>query len=151
MDPDSIPFNALIMGPNQLPQDAVPHEPALLTFSQSVCLHNAHLPNICSQQDPIPFCGERPAFLSHHLPATPRRTLVEKWQVFFLKAPTASLSKDVKLVKLSFSARHGNISVWLLTQQLSSIANAKLFCDNMVAIVLFYTNSAKTTKVIFAG
>ena len=50
-------------------------------------------------------------------------------------------SRDVKgctrkLAKLGFSARHAQISVWVLTQQLSSI-------------VLFYTLSAKTTKAIF--
>ena len=61
-------------------------------------------------------------------------------------------SKDVKgrtgeLVKLGFSARHAGISVWVLTQQLSSIA--KLFRKNVAAIVLFYTPSAKATKGIF--
>jgi len=61
-------------------------------------------------------------------------------------------SKDVKgrtgeLVKLGFSARHSGISVWALTQQLSSIA--KPFRENVAAIVLFYTPSAKTTKAIF--
>jgi len=61
-------------------------------------------------------------------------------------------SKDVKgrtgeLVKLGFSARHSGISVWVLTQQLSSIA--KPFRENVAVIVLFYTPSAKTTKAIF--
>jgi len=37
--------------------------------------------------------------------------------------------------------------VWVLTQQLSSIA--KPFRENVAAIVLFYTPSAKTTKTIF--
>ena len=61
-------------------------------------------------------------------------------------------SKDVKgrtgeLVKLGFSVRHAGISVWVLTQQLSSIA--KPFPKNVAAIVLFYTPSAKTIKAIF--
>ena len=61
-------------------------------------------------------------------------------------------SKDVKgrtgeLVKLGFSARHAGISVWVLTQQLSSFA--KPFRKNVSAIVLFYTPSTKTTKAIF--
>ena len=61
-------------------------------------------------------------------------------------------SKDMKgrtgeLVKLGFSVRHAGISVWVLTQQLSSIA--KPFRENVAAIVLFYTPSAKTTKAIF--
>ena len=61
-------------------------------------------------------------------------------------------SKDMKgqtgeLVKLGFSARLAGISVWVLTQQLSSIA--KPFRENVVAIVLFYTPSTKTMKAIF--
>jgi len=61
-------------------------------------------------------------------------------------------SKDVKgctgkLVKLGFSACHVQISMRVLTQQLSSIA--KPFHENVVASVLFYTPSAKTMKVIF--
>ena len=61
-------------------------------------------------------------------------------------------SKDVKgrtgeLVKLGFSARHAGINVWVLTQQLSSIA--KPFRENVAAIVLFYTPLAKTTNAIF--
>ena len=61
-------------------------------------------------------------------------------------------SKDVKgrrgeLVKLGFSARHSGISVWVLIQQLSSIARP--FREKVAAIVLFYTPSAKTTNAIF--
>ena len=61
-------------------------------------------------------------------------------------------SKDVKgrtgqLVNLGFSARHNWISVWVLTQQITSIA--KPYRDNIAAIVLFYTPSSKTTKAIF--
>ena len=46
-------------------------------------------------------------------------------------------SKHVKgwtaeLVKLGFSARHASISVWVLTQQLSSVA--KPFRENVAAI-----------------
>ena len=61
-------------------------------------------------------------------------------------------SKDIKgrtgeLVKLGSSARHAGISVWVLKQQLSSIA--KPFRENVAAIILFYTPSAKKTKAIF--
>ena len=61
-------------------------------------------------------------------------------------------SKDMKgrtgeLVRLGFSARHEGISVWVVTQQLSSIA--KSFRENVAAIVLFYTPSAGTIKSIF--
>ena len=49
-------------------------------------------------------------------------------------------SKDVKgltgeLVKLNFSMRCAGLSVWVLTQQLSSIV--KPFQENVAAIVLF--------------
>ena len=61
-------------------------------------------------------------------------------------------SKDVKgrtgeLVNLGFSARHIGISVWVLTQKITSIT--AFFRENVAAIVLFYTPSAKTTKAIF--
>ena len=61
-------------------------------------------------------------------------------------------SKDVKgltgqLVNIGFSARHIIISVWLLTQKITSITPS--FRENVVAIVLFYTPLAKTTKAIF--
>ena len=63
-----------------------------------------------------------------------------------------TVSKDVKgrtgqLVNLSFSARHIGISVWVLTQKITNITAS--FWENMAAIVLFYTPSAKTTKAIF--
>ena len=61
-------------------------------------------------------------------------------------------SKDVKgrtgeLVNLAFSARHMGISVWVLTQKMTGITAS--FRENVAAIVLFYTPSAKTTKDIF--
>ena len=61
-------------------------------------------------------------------------------------------SKDVKgrtgeLVNLGFSARHIGISVWVLTQKITSITAS--FRENVAGIVLFYTPSAKTTKAIF--
>ena len=48
---------------------------------------------------------------------------------------------------LGFSARHIGISVWVLTQKITSITPS--FRENVAAIVLFYTPSAKTTKAIF--
>ena len=52
-----------------------------------------------------------------------------------------------ELVNLGFSARHASLSVWVLTQQLSSIT--KSFRENVATIVLFYTRSGKTMKAIF--
>jgi len=61
-------------------------------------------------------------------------------------------SKDVKgrtgeLVNLAFSARHMGISVWVLIKKMTGITAS--FRENVEAIVLFYTPSAKTTKAIF--
>ena len=61
-------------------------------------------------------------------------------------------SKDVKgrtgeLGALGFSARHANISVCVLTQELSNIA--KPFRESVAELVLFYPPSGKTTKAIF--
>ena len=50
--------------------------------------------------------------------------------------------KDVK-----GSTGHAGISVWVLTQQITSIS--KPFCENVAAIVLFYTPSGKSMKAIF--
>jgi len=158
MDPRNIPFNALIVGPtnsgktqffvNQL------FGPFRGKFDYIVLIcptfvHNRTL-NRFAERDPrfYPIICEQ-----HH---------VEYWleQVNFVFEGTNTLiilddcasSKDVKgrtgeLVKLGFSARHSGISVWVLTQQLTSIA--KPFRENVAAIVLFYMPSAKTTKAIF--
>ena len=58
-------------------------------------------------------------------------------------------SKDMKgrsnqLVNLAFSARHIGISVWVTTQQFTSITKPYI-----AANVLFYTPSAKDLKAIF--
>ena len=61
-------------------------------------------------------------------------------------------SRDVKgrtgqLVELAFSARHVGISVWVLAQKITSITAS--YRENVAALVLFYTPSAKTSKAIF--
>ena len=52
-----------------------------------------------------------------------------------------------QLVSLAFSAMHLGISVWVLTQQCTSIT--KPYRVNVACIVLFYTPSVKDTKAIF--
>jgi len=48
---------------------------------------------------------------------------------------------------LTFSGRHKGISVWVLTQQLTSIA--KPFRDNAALVVAFHTPSGVSTKTLF--
>ena len=55
--------------------------------------------------------------------------------------------KTNELVNLAFSARHRGISVWVLTQQMTSIAKA--FRENIACLVLFYSPSGRDMKIIF--
>ena len=157
MDPGNIPFNALIVGPtnsgktqflvNQFcgPFNGKFDYIVLIcpTFAYNRTLHRF------GERDPrlyVIICEQ------HH---------VENWlkvTSFAFEATNTLIvlddcaqSKDVKgrtgeLVNLGFSGRHFGISVWMLTQQLSSIA--KPFRENLEEIVLFYTRSAKTMKAI---
>ena len=156
MDPGNIPFNALIVGKtnsgktqflvNQL------RGPFKGKFDYIVLIcptfaYNRTLYRF-GERDPrmyVIICEQ------HH---------VEPWlkvaSCFFVGTNTlivlddCASSKDVKgrtgeLVNLGFSARHAGISVWVLAQQLSSIA--KPFRENVSAVVLFYTPSS--TKAVF--
>ena len=51
------------------------------------------------------------------------------------------------MVKLGFSARHYNLSVVVITQQLTSIA--KPFRENISKLVTFYNPNKKDMKTIF--
>ena len=158
MDPGNIPFNALILGPTNsgktrslVNQLCGPFK-GKFDYIVLICLTFAYNKTLYrfAERDPrfyVIICEQ------HH---------VEKWLkvASFAFEGTNTLivlddcaaSKDVKgrtgeLVKLGFSARHAGISVWVLTQQLSSIA--KPFRENVAAIVLFYTPSAKRSKDFF--
>ena len=158
MDLANIPFNALIVGPTN--------------SGKTKFLVNQLCGPFCSKFDYVALICPTFAYnktLYRFAERDPRLYFIicEQHQVeFWLKVASFSFegtntlivlddcaaSKDVKdrtgeLVKLGFSARHAGISVWVLTQQLSSIA--KPFRENVAAIVLFYTPSAKTTKEIF--
>ena len=63
-----------------------------------------------------------------------------------------AVSKDLKnrsnkFIELAFSGRHKGLSVWVLTQQLTSIA--KPFRDNMGCVVAFHNPSQMGTKTLF--
>ena len=158
MDPRKLPFNALIVGPtnsgktqyliNQL------RGPFQGTFDYIVLFcptfvknktyegfvdHDPHIFVVVWQQHEIEFWLKLASFF-----------FAGTNTLFILDDCAAS--KDVKgrtsqLVNLGFSARHVGISVWVLTQQITSIA--KPYRDNIAAIVLFYTPSSKTPKAIF--
>ena len=155
MDPENIPFNALIVGPtnsgktqflvNQL------HGRFKGKFDYIVLI----CPTFAYNRTLYRF-GERDPRLYVIICEQHQVEIWLKLASFAFEGTNTLIvlddcaaSKDVKgrtgeLVKLGFSARHAGISVWVLTQQLSSIA--KPFRENVAAIVLFYTPSAKTTN-----
>ena len=63
-----------------------------------------------------------------------------------------AVSKDLKkrsnkFINLAFSGRHIGLSVWVLTQQLTSIA--KPFRENVACVVSFYNPSETAMKMLF--
>ena len=158
MDPSKIPFNALIVGPTNSGKSRFVVEqlygPFRFKFNYIVliCLTFAH-------NKPYHQIGEHDPRM---FVITCKQHEVEMWlkivRRFFEGTNTliilddCAASKDVKgrkgeLVILAFSTRHMGISVWVLTQKMTGITAS--FRENVAAIVLFYTPSAKTTQVIF--
>ena len=63
-----------------------------------------------------------------------------------------AMSKEMKkrsnkLIELAFSGRHKGLSVWVLTQQLTSIA--KPFRDNVACVIAFYTSNKTGMQILF--
>ena len=52
-----------------------------------------------------------------------------------------------KFIDLAFSGRHFGLSLWVLTQQLTS--TAKPFRDNVGRIIAFYSPNEKSMKILF--
>jgi len=158
MDPREIPLNALIVGPTNSGKSRFMVDQLYGTFRFKfdyivlICLTFAHNKTYhrIGENDPrmdVIMCEQHD---------------VEKWLklvrwVFegsntLIILDDCAASKDVKgrtgeLVNLAFSARHMGISIWVLTQKMTGITSS--FRENVAAIVLFYTPSAKTTKAIF--
>jgi len=157
MDPHNIAFNALIVGPTNSGKTQFLVNQLCGTFRGKFDYVVLICPTLVNNKTLYRFAERDPRLYV---------IICEQHQVeLFLKLASFSFegrntlivlddcaaSKDVKgrtreLVKLGFLARHSGISVWVLTQQLSSIVQP--FRENVTAIVLFYTLSAKTTKAI---
>ena len=58
-----------------------------------------------------------------------------------------SKNRTNKFINLAFSGRHAGLSVWVLTQQLTSIA--KPFRDNVACVVAFNNPSQIGMKSLF--
>ena len=155
MDPRKLPINALIVGPTNSGKTqyllTLLRGPFRGRFDYIVLLCPTFVKNTTYEgfvdRDPHIFVI---ACLQDEIEAWLRLASYFFARTFVLDDCAAS--KDVKgrtsqLVNLGFSARHDGISVWVLTQQITSIA--KPFRENVAAIVLFYTPSSKTTKAIF--
>ena len=158
MDSSKLPFNALIVGPTnsgklRFVADQI-YGPFCGKFDYVVLIcptfaHNKTYHRI-GENDPRMFviiCAQNE--VENWLKLVSR--FFEGTNTLIILDDCAS-SKDVKgrtgeLVNLGFSARHIGISVWVLTQKITSITAS--FRENAAAIVLFYTPSAKTAKAIF--
>ena len=158
MDPGNIPFNALIVGPTNSGKTQFLVNQLCGQFNGKFDYIVLICPTFAYNRTLNHF-GERDLRLyviiceQHQVEAWLKATsFAFEGTNTLIVLDDCAASKDVKgrtgeLVKLGFSGRHASISVWVLTQQPSSIA--KPFRENVAAIVLFYTPSAKTTKAIF--
>ena len=158
MDPRKLPFNALIVGPTNSGKTQYLLNQLWGPFRGKFDYIVLFCPTFVKNKTYEGFVDHDP----HIFVIVCQQHEIEAWlrvaSYFFAGTNTlfilddCAASKDVKgrtcqLVNLGFSARHDGISVWVLAQQITSIA--KPYRENIAAIVLFYTPSSKTTKAIF--
>ena len=151
MDPGNIPFNVLIVGPTNLGKTQFLMNQLCGPFNGKFDFIVLICPTFAYNKTLYRF-GERDSRLYVLICEQHQVEIWLKLASFAFEGTNTLIvlddctaSKDVRgrtreLVKLG-------ISVWVLTQQLSSIA--KPFHENVAAIVLFYMPSAKTMKAIF--
>ena len=158
MDPGNIPFNALIVGPTNSGKTQFLVNQLCGPFNGKfdyivlICLTFAYNRTLYKfgERDPqlyVIICEQHQVEIWLKLASFAFEGLKTLIVLDDCAAPKDVKGRTRELVKLGFSAGHAGISVWVLTQQLSSIA--KPFRENVAAIVPFYTPSAKTTKAIF--
>ena len=160
MDPNNIPFNVLIIGPTNsgktqfLVNQLCGSSCGKFDFIVLICptfAYNKTLYQV-AERDPrleVIICEQHQVEIFLKL-----ASFVFEGTSTLIVLDDCAASKNLKgrtgeLVKLGFSAcQHSCITVWVLTQQLSSIR--KPFRENVLAIiVLFYMPSSKTMKAIF--
>ncbi len=160
MDPKHIPFNALIVGPTASGKSRYLVDqlrgPFKGKFDYIVLLCPTYVFN--ATFDGFGLGDERVfVLIPQTVGATDIDGLLRLVSIVFegtnmlIVLDDCAASKDLKkrsdqLVNLAFSARHIGISVWVVTQQLTSIT--KPFRENLAALVVFYTPSKADLKAI---
>ena len=162
MNPEHIPCNALIVGPTGCGKTKFVVEQLLGPFRYKfdyivlLCptyVNNKTWENVGKEDDDFFVDILDPNELSTHLEFWHRqwRKIAAAQTLFILD--DIACGDDVKkrtseLVKLAFSGRHDNISVWLLSQQLTSVS--KPFRENIGSLVVFYTPSKSDLETILS-
>ena len=166
MNPTHIPFNALITGPTgcgktqfivQQLRGEFRHKFDVIVLLCPTYVNNRTWNELRIDEDEDFYVDILdPNSLSEHLKFWHKSTrpirFKEEHQVLFILDDIAC-GNDVKnrtseIVRLAFSGRHDNISVWLLSQQLTSVS--KPFRENIGALVVFYTPSKADLETILS-